>query len=184
MASSIHLPELVDREAGHVRFLRADKDTQATTGRGGRDSEPSFAGHSATEDQSLQQCWPFAGRALTPVLSHRLCTFVKALQILLVVFPGQIAGASSRDQRLPFICESCTTVKRRPRFWRTWLRPYTKAPAYLGCAGYATPGCVPRPPTTRSPLWLLCERVWETQPCFGTLSLWPLQIRAAKSFEQ
>lgn len=41
----------------------------------------------ATEDQSLQQCWPFAGRALAPVLSHRLCTLVKALQILLVVFP-------------------------------------------------------------------------------------------------
>ena len=26
----------------------------------------------ATEDQSLQQCWPFTGRALAPVLSHRL----------------------------------------------------------------------------------------------------------------
>ena len=57
----------------------------------------------ATEDQSLQQCWPFAGRALAPVTSHRLCTFVKALLILLVVFPGQIAGVGSRNQRLPFI---------------------------------------------------------------------------------
>src|SRR5205807_10012035 len=56
----------------------------------------------AAEDQSLQQCWPFAGRALTPVLSHRLCTFVKALPVLLVVFPGQIAGAGSRNQGLPF----------------------------------------------------------------------------------
>src|SRR5215472_13281914 len=83
MTSSSHLQEPVDSEAGHVRFLRADRDTQATAGRDGRDSEPSSAGRSGHR-----------GSALAAVL---------ALQILLVVFPGQIAGAGSRNQRRPFI---------------------------------------------------------------------------------
>src|ERR1700688_4462123 len=57
----------------------------------------------ATEHQSLQQCRSFAGGALAPVTSHRLRAFVKAFLILLVAFPGQVAGVCSPNQRLPLI---------------------------------------------------------------------------------
>jgi hypothetical protein len=56
----------------------------------------------AADNQSLQQCRSFTGRALAPVTSYGLRALMKPLLILFVIFPRQIAGVGSVNQGLPF----------------------------------------------------------------------------------
>src|SRR5262249_10506295 len=57
----------------------------------------------ATENQSLQQCRAFTCRAPAPIAPHGLRALVKPLLIVLIIFPGHIAGVGPEDQRLPLL---------------------------------------------------------------------------------
>src|SRR5438270_8776080 len=78
---------------------------------------------------------------------------------------------------------SSRQLNGRPRFCERGFVRIQRLLHTSDCAGYATPECVPRPPTPGLPCGLLCERVWETADlAFETLSRWPLQIPCCEKF--
>jgi hypothetical protein len=58
---------------------------------------------STTDHESLKKCWTLTRRATAPVGSDRLCALMQTLLILLVLFPGQITGVGTRNQRIPLV---------------------------------------------------------------------------------
>src|SRR2546427_487195 len=56
----------------------------------------------ATNGQALKQRRAFSWRALTPLWTKSVCVFSKSALILLVFFPGDVAGMGASEQGVPF----------------------------------------------------------------------------------
>src|SRR6266567_6121179 len=56
----------------------------------------------STDDQTLQQGWPFSRRAMTAIPSERLTVLTQLLAIGFIVFPGDVANMGVLEEKRPF----------------------------------------------------------------------------------